>query len=316
VVVTVRDDRDELALLLDALERQTRPPDELVVVDAGSTDGTLELLARREASGTLPLTVIEAPGIGISAGRNLGIARAAHERIACTDAGCRPVPGWLEAMGAALEDADFVAGVYRVIGETDFERCLAIALYPSPEEIGDRRPHVRISHRLFGRAFEPAAATGRSMAFTRAAWAAAGGFPEHLRWGEDTWFSRTMVATVDRARLAPGAEVGWRPRPSWGANARMYASYARGDAQAGRIRRYLVRALAWSAGPLVWLGGPRALRAAVACGGVAYLGLPFERARRERLPLSAWWRIPLVVAMKDLSGCAGAIRGLRERVDR
>ena len=40
VIMTVRNDRDGCRVSLDSLLAQTRTPDEIVVVDAGSTDGT------------------------------------------------------------------------------------------------------------------------------------------------------------------------------------------------------------------------------------------------------------------------------------
>src|SRR4051812_46528895 len=106
VVVTVLNDRGAVMELLDALAAQTRLPDEVVVVDGGSSDGTLELLEARPG-----VSVLRAPGANISAGRNLGIRSAAHSRIACTDAGCRPAPGWLAALADALEEMEFAAGV-------------------------------------------------------------------------------------------------------------------------------------------------------------------------------------------------------------
>ena len=82
VVVTVRNDRDELADLLTALRAQTHPPDEVIVVDGGSSDGTRALLAEERALELLPLTVIDAPGANISAGRNIGIDATRYERVA------------------------------------------------------------------------------------------------------------------------------------------------------------------------------------------------------------------------------------------
>src|SRR3954453_440404 len=212
VVVTGRDDRRELEELLDALAAQTRAPDQLVVVDGGSPAGTLELLARRD-----DVTLIEAPGTNISAGRNRGIAAAAHERIACTDAGCRPFTGGLAALDRALAEVGFAGGVYRVDARPPFERPLAVALYPSPDEVGDSEPLTRLSHRVFGRSFAVALSTGRSMAFTRAAWRAGGTFPEDLYAGEDVSFSSAVVAAGVPGRLAPGAEGRWGRRPPRGA---------------------------------------------------------------------------------------------------
>jgi glycosyltransferase involved in cell wall biosynthesis len=307
IVVTVRNDRVALGELLDALAAQTQVPDEVVVVDGGSSDGTLELLAARS---DVALTVVEAPGANISAGRNVGVRRAAQERIACTDAGCRPAPGWLAALAGALDGAELAAGVYRVDARTAFERCLAVALYPSVEEIGATAPLVVLSHRLFGRAFEARLATGRSMAFTRSAWAGVGGFPEDLYAGEDVAFSSAVVDGGSASRLVPEAEVTWRPRPTWRANARMYRTYARGDVRRGNRRRHAARAAAWVLGPAMAAFGPRAARVGVACGLAGYLGLPALRARREGVPVREWWRLPLLVAMKDLSQCAGAAQGL------
>ena len=44
LIVTVRDDRPGFAELLDAIAEQDEMPDEIVVVDGGSKDGTLDEL--------------------------------------------------------------------------------------------------------------------------------------------------------------------------------------------------------------------------------------------------------------------------------
>jgi glycosyltransferase involved in cell wall biosynthesis len=311
IVTTVRDDRDALKDLLDDLVAQTRAPAELVVVDGGSSDGTRELLAAWR--GPFPLRLIDAPGANISAGRNIGIRAAASERIACTDAGCRPVPGWLEALEQA-SGADLATGIYVVDGQTPLEQALAVSLYPWPDEIGDDSPPVRLWQRLFGRRFEADHATGRSMAFSKQAWEAAGGFPEDLYAGEDVAFSLAIVDAGFEARLVPEAAVRWRPRQTWSSNARMYRSYARGNVRVGGdAKRHLIRLGTWLGGPPLVIGGGRLGRLLALLGAGAYVSLPLRRARQLGMAPREWWRIPAAIALKDLSQLAGAGQGLVDR---
>ena len=305
VVVTVRDDHDELGLLLEALARQSQPPVEAVIVDGGSTDGTREL-AESWRPDTFPVRLIDAPGANISAGRNIGIEAAKTDWVACTDAGCRPVEGWLAAFEARRAHADLLAGIYVVAGENDFERALAVALYPQPDEIGDDSPFVHGWQRVFGKRYEADRAATRSIAFTKEAWRAAGGFPEHVYAGEDPAFSQAVVEKGFRAELVPDAAVLWRPRPTWRGNARMYHAYARGSFATGAYFRHLVRALAWGALPLLATRGGRPGRLALLAWWAAYLSLPVRRARRSGMPPRTWWLLPFVIAMKDLSQIAGA----------
>src|SRR3954452_16413885 len=101
VVVPTFNDRDGLDELLHALADQTSAPDEVVVVDGGSTDGTMELLEAWHARSRVPIKILSGSSLSIGAARNIGVQAASHQWIACTDAGCRPVPRWLRAIDAA-----------------------------------------------------------------------------------------------------------------------------------------------------------------------------------------------------------------------
>ena len=68
--------------------RLSRPPDEIVIADGGSTDRTVEII-RSAAQDGLPVRLVMAPGTNISQARNRAIAAAASDIIACTDAGCQ-----------------------------------------------------------------------------------------------------------------------------------------------------------------------------------------------------------------------------------
>ena len=73
---------------------------EVILVDNGSTDRTVEIA--RSFSTTLNLTVLEKPGVHISALRNLGAARARHPILAFLDADCVAPSTWLAESAGLL----------------------------------------------------------------------------------------------------------------------------------------------------------------------------------------------------------------------
>ena len=84
VVIPVLDDRAGLARTLQALGDQRRCPDEVIVVDGGSRDGTAAL-ARDWDDPRLRVRVICEPGSSIGAARNAGVRVAGHRWVACTE---------------------------------------------------------------------------------------------------------------------------------------------------------------------------------------------------------------------------------------
>lgn len=319
VVTTVFNEEEGVGRLLGNLVPTLGPDDEIVVVDGGSTDATVEVVSSWAAGD--PRVVLEVvPGAGISAGRNAGVKRARHDLIACTDAGCDPAPGWLEAFRAAAEErdaAELLTGIYRVTSRpgNTFDDAMAVVGYPDPREARRRTPLVRLYGALFGRVYDPSLPTGRSVAFRRAAWAAVGGFPEDLQTAEDVLFGRRIVATGRRAALVTDAEVAWEQRPTVRSTARMYARYGHGGGLAGS--RLLVGRDLARAG--VYLGAPILVarcswsRPLVALGAALYLSLPLSRVRRRERPLRVAALVPPVTAMRDVSKAWGCLGGLAER---
>jgi glycosyltransferase involved in cell wall biosynthesis len=317
VVTTVLNEQDSIGPLLDDLLAQASSHDRIIVVDGGSSDDTVPR-AQQRALADRRLEVLVEPGAGISAGRNIGIRQARTSWIACTDCGCDPVPGWLDGIrrAAAAADVDLVTGVYRAGTAADptWARALAAVAYPTPEEQRRRTPLVRLYGRLFGRVYDAELPTGRSMAFTRAAAQAAGGFPESLQTAEDVGFGQTVVGTGARAVLTLDAEVTWAQRPTLTSNGRMFRNYGRGDGLSGDrrlIARNLARGLAYGAVPLLAATAPG--RVALLAGGAAYVSLPAVRALRGPEPVRTATLVPAMAAYRDVMKAVGCAEGLWQR---
>lgn len=307
VVITTLDEGGATAVVVRALLAQLRPDDELVLVDGGSSDGSIEALAPDPR-----LRVVVEPGAGISAGRNIGVGLAAHEVIVCTDAGCAPAPDFVDAFRRAFAGEDppvLASGVYRASTRTVLDRAQALACYPQPAEV--RRPSivVRGYTRVFGTGYDPRFAIGRCVAFTRSAWRDVGGFPEHLPTGEDVSFG-LAVAGTGRVVTCLDAAVDWGQRDGLAATWKMYRSYGRASTDGGDVRLLVrdgVRASAYVVAPL--LLGTRVGRGVVLAGAAAYLSLPVARAVRAGASPAVVAALPLALAVKDLGKVVGAVQG-------
>jgi len=97
-VLTVYNGECHLAEALDAVLSQTSPPDEVIVVDDGSTDGTARVL---ESYGSA-IRVVHQPNAGHPAGFNTGFREARGEYVARCDADDIWAPDKLECQRAAL----------------------------------------------------------------------------------------------------------------------------------------------------------------------------------------------------------------------
>ncbi len=316
VVVPVYDEGLGVDAIVSAVLAQLQPADELIVVDDASNDDTPQRLADLAARTGQLLAVRQPVNGGPSRARNAGVRTATHELIVCTDAGNDLPDGWIDAMRCALADnppAQLVTGAYRVSEEGPLQQAMSAALYPGIEETRHPGPLVRAYGRIFGRTFDAARPAGRAVAFRRRAWRSAGGFPEHLRTGEDVTFGLAVAGSGDRCVLQTDEPPVWRQHSTLRGTARMYYSYGYGDGMHGEgvaVFRNAVRALAALSAPLLLARAGTALRTLVLSGAIGYLSLPMVILRRRGGGAAAYPLVPVVLAVKDLSKAAGCYAGL------
>jgi glycosyltransferase involved in cell wall biosynthesis len=135
LVIPVRDEADNVGDLIGSIQAQTRPPDEIIIVDGGSTDGTLGEV--RALVGEDPRAQIVQAGMATPGrGRNVGRSVARNPWIAFTDAGTRLDPHWLERLVDAAEQdpsAEVVFGSYQPQISSFLESCAVGAYIPAQQ---------------------------------------------------------------------------------------------------------------------------------------------------------------------------------------
>jgi glycosyltransferase involved in cell wall biosynthesis len=307
VIATVKNEADSVEYLLDSLANQTRVPDEIVIVDGGSSDGTYEILRRYAGASALPLVVMQRERTNISQGRNAAIRASQGEILATTDAGVRLGITWLEELLKPFgeEEVDIVSGFFCPDPHNLFEAIMGATVLPS---LSDVQPDK----------FLP---SSRSVAFRKAAWDAVGGYPEWLPYSEDVLFDLALRLRGFRFAFAPGARVHFRPRSSLAAFWRQYRNYALGDGIALLwTKRHLIRyatyllvlpallVLAIVHNPLWWI--------AIAGGATLYLRSPYRRAL-PRIAGRPWYQlahalllVPVIRVTGDLAKMVGYPQGL------
>jgi glycosyltransferase involved in cell wall biosynthesis len=297
LIVTVRNEASTVGPLIDSILAGTRAPDEIVIADGGSTDGTWDLL-RARASADPRIRAVLAPG-NRSVGRNAAVRASTAPVIACTDAGATVEPEWLERITrpfSLLPSPDVVAGFYLPLADTPFERAAGIVSAPSLREVDPAR-------------FLPST---RSVAFRRAAWERVGGFDEALAHNEDTPFALALKRSGARFVFEPSARVRWRPRGDLRAFFRQHRRFGFGDGESRVQSSFYARLLSkYALGALLFLGGfffrP--------CWWVLLLGVGLfvaQQARRgtgEITILGRLVRVPFLKVVYDAAYLSGYVKG-------
>ena len=176
VVVPNWNGRRWLPGLLDSLDAQTRPADEVVVVDNGSTDGSLELLAERGVQ-TIPLPT----NAGFAAAANRGIAATDCDAVALVNTDVVLDPRWLEQAAARLAGDPGLGSVATKMVLLDDPGTLDDAGDELRRDgVAHQRGHGRPDDGQWDEPGEAFSACAGAAVYRRAALLEAGGFDERL----------------------------------------------------------------------------------------------------------------------------------------
>lgn len=245
LVSTVYNERARLEQTLADLLAQTLPPSELIVVDAGSTDGTAERLAAFATQVPYPVRVFVVPRATIAQGRNRAIKEACFPLIASTDFGCRFAPSWLASIIAPFgqDPALHVVGGAFTIIQTELTT-----------------PAARADYMLSGG--YPADTSGlfsvssRSIAYKKTVWEQLGGYQEWLTLAaDDTIFWRQIKHSNLNYRLVNEPMVYWLRHTTYTGFGKENYRYGLGDGESGINKRNFFSHLAETASRYVGAAG-------------------------------------------------------------
>lgn len=215
LIVTVLDEKYNLTDWLDGILSQTVLPEEIVIVDGGSKDGTWEMLLEKSRQNSL-IKVWQHPG-NISSGRNFAISKAASEIIVVTDAGCAYDINWFKKLVEPILSgkSDFAAtgfGPWFKSGDGLLVHLIAAATIPAPAE--------------FKKKWLP---SSRSVAFKKELWQRVGGYPEWIPLCEDVIFDLKIFKLGAKVEYIREPLVFWRPRMNLKMYFRQLSGYTRSD---------------------------------------------------------------------------------------
>jgi glycosyltransferase involved in cell wall biosynthesis len=241
VVLPVRNAAATIEAQLRALAAQALEASwELLVVDNGCIDGTLEIVAKW--TDEIPLVrIVDARDVaGLSHARNAGVAAARAEWVAFCDADDEVDPGWLEALTAAGDEADMLAGPLEVNSLNDPD--VVYWRGGSPTDEGLKLAHGYLGH-----------AVGANFAIRRAAYLEVGGCDRQFRTcSDDVDLSWRVQEAGFRIAFVRDAVVHYRFRPGVRDVARQQWNYGRAEAALYRKFRPRMRRQPLSEVARIW----------------------------------------------------------------
>lgn len=294
VVVTALNEEKTIEKLLQALVGQTSKPNEIIIVDGGSSDDTVNLVRRFSMKNEIEVRVLVKKG-NRAKGRNAGIKMTKNNIIAITDAGGYPKRDWLLKITEQFKSKEIqaVSGYYQPVSSSSFQEAVAPYFAVMPDKI-----HKNME-------FLP---SSRSIAFRKSIWKKVGGYPERYSHNEDLVFDYNLKTIGVKFFFEPDAVVYWYPPKNLFAAVKQFFRFAFGDAQAG-LKRPKIRLifLRYGAGALLLSFGFYQLLSFLV---VLYIAWAIGKNSRYVKSRQGIFWLPLIQAVSDFAVMIGFLAGI------
>jgi glycosyltransferase involved in cell wall biosynthesis len=223
-ITTIFNESETIDSFLNSILQQSVKPDEIIIVDGGSTDNTLLKIKKLR----LKIKVFKGKFIILqkkgnrSVGRNEAVKNAKGKIIVCSDSGNILDKNWIKNIIEPFQNnnTDVVAGYYKGLADNVFQKCVIPYALVMPDKVNPNN-------------FLPAT---RSVAFKKSIWEKVGGFNEQLSHNEDYAFAKALKKANARIVFRKDAIVYWKPRNSFKQTFVMMYRFAYGDSEARIFR--------------------------------------------------------------------------------
>lgn len=185
IVIPLYNKADKIVRALKSALNQSSPADEIIVVNDGSTDQSVDIVNEFiEASGTVLIKVVEQQNAGVSAARNTGINAAKSDYVSLLDADDAYQNGFIKEVRSLISRypmANTFCTQYRFV-ESNAEQRKA-------NWYGQKKlPDHGLMHDFFNMAANgDLPITSSSVCIKKQALEDLGGFPLGQQMGEDQW---------------------------------------------------------------------------------------------------------------------------------
>lgn len=223
VVVPCRNEEAHIGRLLTAIAAQAVRPDDIVIVDGGSTDDTLGVIsAASVALAPIVVRTIVAPDDRLPTAINRAVREARGDVLVRLDGHSSPPPDYIARAVAHLADpkVGVVGGIWQIVPGDTTPMGEAIARAVShPLGAGDAAYRIHSARTVTDMDTVPFGC------FTRATWQLVGGLNESLLGNEDYEFNYRVRRAGLAVRLDPMMHSTYVARASLGALALQYFRY-------------------------------------------------------------------------------------------
>ncbi len=309
LIMTVLNEKTTLPKWFESISAQTVKPDEIVIVDGLSSDGTWEYLQKMTGVFSI-LKIFREPG-NIAHGRNFAIRKSEGSVIVVADAGCIYDKKWFESIVKPFEKKEVTwsaTGFGPWFEKSDGLLVYLIAASTIPA-VGE-----------FKKSWLP---SSRSVAFRKDRWQTAGGYPEWIPFCEDVLFDNKLITKEGLPYFIREPLALWRPRIRLSKYFKQLFNYTRSEGH-GSINtiRQIVRYVVYTTSVLLLFLSFKISSlffVPLIVGLVAYINkfwkrwIEFTTGKTAVFRLLGFFVMPMVVAFGDVAKMFGYLFGRVER---